>query len=71
MNRSNVVLCAALALMVACAGQKPEVSYPAFLQIADVPDTFLAGLPGTRAKILSSNLQSRRSSTLSGGRPSR
>jgi len=64
MNSRNVALCAALTLMVACAGQKPEVSYPVFLQIADIPDTFLAGLPGTRAKILSSNLQSRRSSML-------
>ena len=64
MTNRNVFLSIALTLLVACAGKKPVVSYPAFVQISDIPDSFLAGLPGTRAKILSSNLESRRSSML-------
>lgn len=64
MINRNFFLSIALTLLVACAGQKPQVSYPVFVQIADIPDSFLAGLPGTRSKILSSNLDSRRSSLL-------
>jgi hypothetical protein len=64
MNSRNIFLCVGLTLLAACAGQKPQVSYPAFVQVDDIPDSFVAGLPGTRAKILSSNLDSRRSSLL-------
>lgn len=51
-------------IAAACAVKPPEVPYQAFVQAADIPDSFLAGLPGTRAKILSSNPATRRTSML-------
>jgi len=49
-------------LMSACASRPPEVPYPAFIQADDLPDVFLAALPGIRAKQFAGNPQSRRSS---------
>lgn len=48
----------------ACASSKPDVPYPAFMQSADIPDSFLAELPGTRAKILTTDVSSRSYSIL-------
>jgi hypothetical protein len=46
----------------ACAGSLPEPPYPAFIQVDELPDIFVAGLPGVRAKQLAGNPQTRRSS---------
>ena len=59
-------LLAALACVVlsACASRPPAVPYPAFIQAAELPDIFVAGLPGIRAKRFAGNSETRRSSSL-------
>ncbi len=47
-----------------CAAKAPELPYTVFARSNDIPDSFLAGLPETRSKILSSNPTSRRTSLL-------
>lgn len=50
----------ALALLGACAGNsKPKLPYPAFQQADDLPDMFIAALPGVRAKPLAGDLKTR------------
>lgn len=48
--------------LTGCASGPPAVPYPAFIQADELPDIFIAGLPGIRAKQLAGNPQSRRSS---------
>lgn len=62
---SSIKVCAALAGIIclsACASGPPPVPYPAFIEVDELPDIFLAGMPGTRAKLLSGDPRSRRSS---------
>ena len=52
-----------LALLLAgCAAGKPQTPYPAFIQTDELPDIFIAGLPGVRAQQLAGNPSTRRSS---------
>jgi len=53
-----------IAQISACAGSLPEPPYPAFIQVDELPDIFIAGLPGVQAKQLAGNPQTRRSSNL-------
>lgn len=53
-----VSLVAAL-FLTACASGPPEPPYPAFIQVEELPDVFVAGLPGIRAKQLAVNPQTR------------
>jgi hypothetical protein len=67
MNTSDKLLLNAGSLMLlsmlgACAASAPQTPYPAFIQTEELPDVFLAGLPGVRAKQLAGNPQTRRSS---------
>jgi len=51
--RSWPLLVAATAcLAAACAARAPDVPYPAFVEVDALPDMFIAGLPGVRAKPL-------------------
>jgi hypothetical protein len=36
--------------MTACAPSQPDVPYPAYVRVDEIPDVFIAGLPGVRAK---------------------
>ena len=56
------IYCLALLMLAACAGKAPHVPYPVYQNASDISDTFLAGLPGTRAKVFSEDVRSRRSS---------
>jgi len=56
------LLMASVLCLAACASIAPNVPYPAYVQADDLPDTFLAGLPGARAKQLGGDAQSARSS---------
>ncbi len=47
-----------------CASSEPSVPYPAFIQTAELPDIFMAGMPGIRAKRLAGDPETRRSSNL-------
>ena len=49
-------------LLSACASGPPEVPYPAFVQVDELQDVFMAALPGVRAKQLAGDLQTRRTS---------
>lgn len=48
--------------LAACASSPAELPYPAFIQADDLPDIFIAGLPGIRAKRFAGNPDTRRSS---------
>lgn len=58
--RSSVFLSFVLA---ACAATAPQMPYPAFIHVDELPDVFIAGLPGVRAKQLAGNPATRRSSS--------
>jgi len=49
--------------LAACAGGPPPVPYPAFIDVDELPDAFVAGLPGVRAKILSGDPRTQRASS--------
>ncbi len=49
-------------LLTGCASGSPALTYPAFIQADELPDVFIAGLPGTRAKQFAADSQTRRSS---------
>ena len=60
MIQKTFLLCALFVLLPACAGKQPQVPYPVFMSTDEVSDTFLAGMPGTRAKVYSEDNRSRR-----------
>ncbi len=45
-----------------CASGPPQLPYPAFVQVDDLSDVFVASLPGVRAKQLAGDPMTRRSS---------
>ncbi|MDJ0751231.1 MAG: DUF4437 domain-containing protein [Woeseiaceae bacterium] len=49
-------------LLSACASGPPEVPYPAFINVDELEDVFMATLPGIRAKQLAGDPQTRRTS---------
>jgi len=49
-------------LLTACASGPPKVPYPAFVQVDELEDIFMASLPGIRAKQLAGDPQTRRTS---------
>lgn len=64
-KRASLTLLALVSVgMGACANRPPAVPYPAFIQSAELPDIFVAGLPGIRAKRFAGNPETRRSSNL-------
>ncbi len=64
MTSRQILLGLALIALAACASNPQQLPYPVFVQVDELPDSFLAGLPGTRAKIFSSDAHTRRSSML-------
>ncbi|MDX1480075.1 MAG: DUF4437 domain-containing protein [Woeseiaceae bacterium] len=63
MLRNSALSSAALLLLSACANT-PEPPYPAFISTSELPDSFVAGMPGIRAKLLAGNPDTRRSSSV-------
>ena len=55
--------CLLVLFLVACGSAPPKVPYPAFVQADELPDVFLAGLPGIRAKQFAGDPQTRQTST--------
>lgn len=51
-----------LVLLSACASGPPQLPYPAFVQVDELEDIFMASLPGIRAKQLAGDPQTRRTS---------
>jgi len=58
----TVLTIAVCVLLAACAGGPPAVPYPAFVQVDELEDIFMASLPGVRAKQLAGDPQTRRTS---------
>ena len=57
------VTCLGIAFILAgCAAGPTQLPYPAFVDVNELPDVFIAGMPGIRAKTLAGNPQTRRSS---------
>jgi hypothetical protein len=56
------LIVAAVVLLGACADKPPKIPYPAFIQVDEMEDIFMASLPGVRAKQLSGDPQTRRTS---------
>ena len=61
--RFGLVMLSAL-LLAGCAASKTSVPYPAFIQATELPDIFMAGMPGIRAKRFVGSPDTRRSSNL-------
>lgn len=58
----KLLLNAVLLALAGCAAPASKLPYPAFIQADELPDVFLAGLPGVRAKQFAGNPRTRRSS---------
>jgi quercetin dioxygenase-like cupin family protein len=58
----NATLLLAALLLSACASAPPAPPYPAYIAADELPDAFVAGLPGVRAKQLSFDPRTQRAS---------
>jgi len=58
----NYLIVVLAVLLGACAAEAPKLPYPAFIQVDELEDIFMASLPGVRAKQLSGDPQTRRTS---------
>jgi hypothetical protein len=62
-TKLKIYFIAAVAVLLgACAAKPPKIPYPAFIQVDEMEDIFMASLPGVRAKQLSGDPQTRRTS---------
>lgn len=59
--RVLLVVVASLMIASGCASGPPVVPYPAFIVVDELPNAFVAGLPGVRAKQLAGDARTRRS----------
>ncbi|MGI9265412.1 MAG: DUF4437 domain-containing protein [Gammaproteobacteria bacterium] len=62
MGGRNTTLLVSMVMLVACASGPAELPYPAFIQTSELPNAFIASLPGVTAKQLSGDPRTRRSS---------
>ena len=63
-NEAFHAVCVLFALALANCASEPTVPYPAFVKVPELPDSFVASLPGIRAKQLAGNMETRQSSQL-------
>ena len=63
-NLGTGIVIVALLALASCAGKPPQVSYPVYMHASDISDMFMAGFPGTRAKVFSEDVRSRRASMM-------
>ena len=62
MTRNEILVALFVLTLSACASGPPELPYPAFVQVDELNDVFMASLPGVRAKQLAGDPQTRRTS---------
>jgi len=62
MTKNGISGVLVLLLLSACADGPPIVPYPAFVQVDELNDVFMASLPGIRAKQMAGDSQTRRTS---------
>ncbi len=60
--RRGLTYFVATVLISGCTSGPPKLPYPAFIQVDELDDVFMASLPGVRAKQLSGDPQTRRTS---------
>ena len=60
--RLGLTFIMAALILAGCASGPPKIPYPAFIQVDELDDIFMASLPGVRAKQLSGDPQTRRTS---------
>ena len=58
----KATLIASLVILAGCASGPPKLPYPAFIQVDEMDDIFMASFPGVRAKQLSGDPSTRRTS---------
>lgn len=63
MKSSLTLTCTAIVLLLinGCASGPPSTPFPAFVVVDELPDSFIAGLPGVRAKLLTGDTRTRQS----------
>lgn len=60
----RIIVCIAAAIVAAgCASAPPKVPYPAFVQVDEITEMFMAGLPGVRAREFAGDSQRRNTSS--------
>ena len=57
-----ILLLSSFLALAGCASGPPKLPYPAFIQVGELNDVFMASLPGVRAKQLAGDPQTRRTS---------
>ncbi len=62
MKRASMLSILVVLAVSSCASGPPELPYPAFVQVDELSDVFMASLPGIRAKALAGDPATRRSS---------
>jgi quercetin dioxygenase-like cupin family protein len=62
MNKSLLLPALAALFVAACGSSPPAPPYPAYIVVDELPDAFVAGLPGVRAKELSIDPRTHRAS---------
>lgn len=63
-NYSSFRLGFQICVLAGCASSSPTVPYPAFIQAEDLPDVYVAGLPGITAKQFAGDPRTQRSGSL-------
>ena len=48
----NVYLSLLVLTLAGCAGGPPKTPFPAFIQVDELPEVFLASLPGVRSPVI-------------------
>jgi len=62
MTKTGIFCTLFVLLLSACASGPPELPYPAYMQVDELDDVFMASLPGIRAKQLAGDSMTRRTS---------
>ena len=62
MNKRLAIVALLNLLFVACSSGPPRPSFPAWIVVDELPDAFIAGLPGVRAKQLAADVRTQRAS---------
>lgn len=58
----RLLLLSLTVILAGCAASRPDLPYPVFVQADELPDVFMASMPGVRAKQFAGNPRTRRSS---------
>jgi hypothetical protein len=62
MTRNGISIVFFVLILSACSSGPPKLPYPAFIQVDELSDVFMASLPGIRAKQMAGDSQTRRTS---------